>query len=195
MDTYLISLKLASLIAHPRRFLSEHSWIASSRFSIKKGNQLKSDHTIIRKSRIFIKGNNNVIELKKADIFNSTIHIAGSNNIIRIHDAVRLYNMNITIKKAQGCSIEIGETSHLGGGTAVCAGNGNYIHIGKNCMIAEDAEIWSSDTHFITINGEDLTNSKPILIKDHVWLGLAASTSPLSAPVYICSPSESSARP
>jgi acetyltransferase-like isoleucine patch superfamily enzyme len=79
--------------------------------------------------------------------------------------------MNIIIKKAQGSYIEIGAFTHLGGGTLVCAGNDNCIQIGESCMIAEDVDIWSSDTHVITIQGKDTPNSFPIIIGNHVWLG------------------------
>ena len=79
--------------------------------------------------------------------------------------------MNIVIKKARNSFIEIGAASHLGGGTVVCAGNDNHIRIGESCMIAEDVEIWNSDTHVITIQGKDVTNFRPIAIGNHVWLG------------------------
>lgn len=167
----MIILRFASLIGHPKRFLSEHSLTAFSKFSVKKGNLFKSDHSIIRKSKIIITGQNNSLELGKADVFNSTITVSGVNNRVLIHDGVRIYNTNITIKKAKGSHIEIGKDTHLGGGTVVCAGNNNSIEIGERCMIAEDVEIWNSDTHFVTISGNDLKNSEPISIHNHVWLG------------------------
>ena len=38
-------------------------------------------------------------------------------------------------------------------------------------MIAEGVDIWNSDTHVISINGKKLESYKPIVFKDHVWLG------------------------
>lgn len=171
MNRYLTKLRLASLIGHPKRFLNEHSLIVLSKFSIESGNDFKSNHSILRKCSITLVGKNNLVSLGKADVFNSSISIFGTNNSIWIQDGVRIYNTNIIIKKATGSHIRIGNDTHLGGGTVVCAGNENFIEIGEQCMIAEDVEIWSSDTHFITINGNELNNSKPISVHNHVWLG------------------------
>lgn len=171
MNRYLTKLRLASLIGHPKRFLKEHSLIVFSRFSIESGNVFKSNHSILRKCSIRLAGKNNLVSLGKADVFNSSISIFGVNNSIWIQDGVRIYNTNIIIKKATGSHIIIGNDTHLGGGTVVCAGNENFIDIGEQCMIAEDVEIWNSDTHFITIDGKELNNSKPISIQNHVWLG------------------------
>lgn len=38
-------------------------------------------------------------------------------------------------------------------------------------MIAENVEIWNSDTHVITYQGGYLNNDSPIQIHNHVWLG------------------------
>ncbi len=168
---YSFILHVISFLGHPQRFLESHSLIAFSKIKIKTNNVLKTDHTIIRRSTISVSGSNNVIVLGGADIFNSTITLWGTNTKLHIHDAARIYNMNIIIKKSVGGYIEIGKASHLGGGTIVCAGNDNYITIGDNCMIAENVDIWNSDTHVITFQGKDLDNAKPIRIQDHVWLG------------------------
>ena len=52
-------------------------------------------------------------------------------------------------------------------------GNSNSIVIGRECMFAENVEIWSSDTHPIfTKDSETIINpSKPVSIGNHVWLG------------------------
>lgn len=168
---YLFLLKVISLIGHPLLFLKEHALVAFSRIHIKKSNTLNLDYSIIRKSHIHIDGKNNLVDIKHADIFNSTIHIFGNECTLCINDSVRLYNVGITIKKAEGGRIEIGKDTHLGGGTIVCAGNRNIISIGESCMIAEDVEIWNSDTHIITFQGKDTTNARPIIIGNHVWLG------------------------
>lgn len=171
MDFYLTKLKIASLLGHPKQFLKEHTLSAFSRYSIKKGCLFKSNRSVIRKSKITIAGENCLLEIGESDVFNSSINIFGANNSIFVQDGVRIYNSNITIKKARNSHIIIGQGTHLGGGTIVCAGNENFIEIGEQCMIAEDVEIWNSDTHFITINGKELNNSKPVLIHNHVWLG------------------------
>jgi len=168
---YSLLLKAISFFGHPRRFLKSHSLIALSKIRITGNNILKTDHTIIRQCTISVSGNNNVVDLGQADIFNSAISISGTDTRLCIHDAARIYNMHIIIKNSVGGYIEIGSSTHLGGGTIVCAGNNNYITIGNNCMIAENVEIWNSDTHVITYQGGYLNNDSPIQIHNHVWLG------------------------
>ena len=168
---YHFLLKFLSALTHPKRFFRTHSIVAFSRLSVKGEGQLNTRRTVIRKSSIYVEGDNNSVDLQEADIYNSTIRVLGTGNTLRIHNAVRVYNTIITIKKAKGGYIDIAERTHIGGGTIVCAGDDNFISFGKDCMIAEDVEIWSSDTHVITIEGKDTANSRPIVIGDHVWLG------------------------
>ena len=167
---YLFFLNLLSLLTHPRFYLREHSLVAFSRLSLRGGGRLQTNRTVIRKSTISIEGNN-LINLRKADIFNSSIRVLGAGNTVHIHDAVRIYNTTIIIKKARGGYIEIGEGTHISGATIVCTGNGNYITIGKECAIAECVDIWNSDTHVITIQGQEQNNTAPIQIQDRVWIG------------------------
>lgn len=117
-----------------------------------------------------VSGERNSVIVDCADIFNSHIMIEGDDNHINIKGYTRIYNLNLIIKANHGL-IEIDEYTSFGGGTVVCAGAGNAIHIGKNCMIAEEVEIWNSDTHTIIVNGKELENCKSIILHDHVWLG------------------------
>lgn len=94
----------------------------------------------------------------------------GNNCHLTIHESAKIYNINLCIK-SNDCTVTIGNYSSFGGGNIVCAGDGNSILFGKNCMIAEGVDIWNSNTHVITVNGHDLENHKPIIIHDHVWLG------------------------
>ena len=163
-------LKLLSLFQHPRRLISEKSVIAASRFSVPKGNSFKTNHSRIKKSRVSVSGKRNSILVDCADLFNSHIVIEGNDNQIIIKGDTRIYNLHLIVKADHGL-VDINEHTSFGGGTVVCAGPGNAIYIGKNCMIAEEVEIWNSDTHTITVNGKELENCKPITIHDHVWLG------------------------
>lgn len=49
----------------------------------------------------------------------------------------------------------------------VCTEN---IFIGKDCLIAEHVHIRDSDSHSILIDNYNMT--KPIVIEDHVWIGV-----------------------
>ena len=163
-------LKLTAFILHPIKYCTSGAIIVGSRLRIQKGNSLHLDHTHVKKSDIFVYGTNTSIEFDNADIHNSTILVMGNNCRLTINNGAKVYNLHLAIK-SNDCIVTIGHNTSFGGGTVVCAGTGNSILFGNNCMIAEGVDIWNSDTHVITVKGEDLNNHKPITIRDHVWIG------------------------
>ena len=163
-------LKAIAFLSHPVRFCSDGSVILVSRLRIRKGNYLRTHHTDIKKSTLSISGNNNSLDICEADIYRSSISITGQNNRLSIGNNTKIYNLTLIIK-SDNCSVIIAEGTTFGGGNVICMGDGNSIHIGKHCMIAEGVDIWNSDTHIITIQGKAIDNHKPIAIHDHVWLG------------------------
>ncbi len=163
-------LKILAFFSHPARLFSEGSAIAFTRFHLQKGNVLRTCNSIIKKSKLSVIGNGNSIEIGKADLYRSVISIVGKNNRLIIGGSSRIYNLTLIIK-SDNSTITIGERTSFAGGHVVCAGESNSISFGKDCMIAEGVDIWNSDTHTITIQGEPLVNHKPITIQDHVWLG------------------------
>lgn len=163
-------INLLALFLHPRRLLSEKTVVAASRFSIQRGNKLKTSRSRIKKSKVSISGNGNSILVDGSDIFNSSFTIEGRDNQLIIKSGTRIFNLDLIIKANKGL-IFIDENTSFGGGTVVCAGDSNTIKIGKRCMIAEDVDIWNSDTHTILLHGEETVNCKPIQIHNHVWLG------------------------
>lgn len=163
-------LTLLSFFQHPRRLLKEKSVVVASRVSVPKKNRFKTDHSRIKKCRFTVLGARNSIVAEHADIYRSSIMIEGNDNQIIIEGNTRIYNLQVIIKSNNGL-IYIGEYTSFGGGTVVCGGDGNSITIGEKCMIAEGVEIWNSDTHVITYQGEHMNNDRPIQIHDHVWLG------------------------
>lgn len=163
-------LKILAFFRHPVRLFTDGSAIVCSRLQIRKGNVLQTSHSIIKKSKVSVVGNDNSIDIGKSDIYQSVISVTGRNNRLIIGDYTRIYNLTLIIK-SDNCSISIGDRTSFGGGQVVCAGEGNSISFGKDCMIAEGVDIWNSDTHIITIQGKPVENHKPITIQDHVWLG------------------------
>lgn len=79
----------------------------------------------------------------------------------------------------QGASIYVAQNARL-----VLKGNGfintqsqiecyNYIEIGANTIISDNVRIQDSDIHYIKNEGGcKKNNTAPILIGDHVWIGL-----------------------
>ncbi|CAH8282822.1 acetyltransferase-like isoleucine patch superfamily enzyme [Mariniflexile fucanivorans] len=71
------------------------------------------------------------------------------------------------------CSIIVGENTGLNTNRILVAGKSNYIKIGKECVFAENAEVWASDTHSILDlkTNRRINLDKPIIIGDYVWIG------------------------
>lgn len=74
-----------------------------------------------------------------------------------------------------GTKICVAENAKLKLGTGYINHNSNIecfkeIVIGKNVVISENVSIRDSDNH--TIVGNEGNESKPIIIEDHVWIGM-----------------------
>ena len=118
---------------------------------------------------ITIEGENNVLDLS-ASIYKTKIKIFGSNNKLIIH--AKYINFTELIIRGDNCTIEIGEGTTIGSGMIVCMGNHTSITIGNNAMLADNIDIWNSDTHPIFDDNNNLINpSSSISISDNVWLG------------------------
>lgn len=59
------------------------------------------------------------------------------------------------------------------GNCEFCVADGTEIRMGKNCMLARNVSIRTTDSHsLMSDNGEILNNPQNITIGNHVWLGL-----------------------
>ena len=66
--------------------------------------------------------------------------------------------------------LHFGQNVAITGRSSIIAGE--YIHIGNDCLISWDVQIMDTDFHkIININNTRCEYKKPIIIKDHVWIG------------------------
>lgn len=129
--------------------------------------------TLIR-CKFFATGTNNFIDIEEAYLSHSSLFIEGTNNTIRIGKNSSISDLRIIVK-GNNCHISIGDLSTFNGGRMVCSGENNGIFIGRDCMISDCVEIWSSDTHPIfDADGNIVNPSRPITIGDSVWIGTHA---------------------
>ncbi|WP_304323137.1 acyltransferase [Phocaeicola plebeius] len=143
-------------------------------FSIFKGtsqNKLILNGPTLKKCKISIEGQNNIIELQKSQHWKTNIQIIGNNNHISISPNVQT-NFTQIVLRGNNCKITIGSGTTFGGAYIVCMGENNFIKIGEECMFADSIEIWNSDTHPIYDLHGNITNpSAPVQIGNHVWCG------------------------
>ena len=125
----------------------------------------------LKNPSIKVSGLNNTIDIQSSFVSHSTININGNQNSLILKNGVKLRSGNIIIR-GDDCIIEIGEDTTFGGIRIVNAGKRTSIKIGRDCLFADQIELWASDTHNI-YNGENqiINKEKNITIGDKVWVG------------------------
>lgn len=73
-----------------------------------------------------------------------------------------------------GAKLEIGDHTYLN--CSVKINCNEHIHIGNNCAISDFVQILETDFHTITTDNNAKTNTIPIKIGDHVWIGRSVIT-------------------
>jgi acetyltransferase-like isoleucine patch superfamily enzyme len=122
------------------------------------------------KSNISIKGSKNAIHVENSDI-NATISIQGVGNKIHISKRVKLRKSTIIVR-GNNCSVFIGEGTTFGEIRIINVGKDNTVRIGKDCLFADNIELWASDTHSIyDSEGNFINAERPVIVRDNVWIG------------------------
>lgn len=135
-------------------------------------NNLNISNGYLSKTEIDVCGKGNMIKCDGGEIFNSQILIEGDNNFLTLADGAKVYNTNLRII-ANNSVVRIGKNTTIGSSVIVCMGYHNIVSVGENCMLADNIEIWNTDSHPIFAANSDtiLNSSKPIIIGNYVWIG------------------------
>ena len=135
------------------------------------GNTLTWTHTGFERSRIEVKGADNSIRIESATLSRCAISITGANNGLIVEPGVNLRSATIHIR-GNDCLIHIGSGTSFGGVRMVNVGEKNALLIGRDCLFADQIEIWAGDSHPIFDNDDRLINpAAPVHIGDTVWVG------------------------
>ncbi len=144
------------------------------RFSLKKNgvsNQFIFKKTSFMHTHIFLSGNENKVHSLCSQVTHSTISITGSRNTIFFDENTEIRGVNIIIR-GNNCLISIGKKTTIGGARFIHVGSDCSITIGDNCLLADNIEIWASDTHSIFDAQGNMSNEeKSIHIGNSVWIG------------------------
>lgn len=130
-------------------------------------------NSIIWKCKIISSGENNKIEFgSNVKLFNSIIIVNGNNSMVKIEGGRNISKSKFQLLDNNNKFIS-GRKTGYNQNRVVVAGHGNSIIVGDDCIFAENAEIWSSDTHSIIDSGSNrrINIDKPISIGNHVWIG------------------------
>lgn len=144
----LFRLRLAGSLS----MFNEGQIIACKIKVVGKNNSILFDNnTFIKRCSILIKGDN------------CTLDVRGGRQMVDSSFELLDSNTSISVKSNTGFNRN----------RIVVAGIGNRVDIGANCIFAEYAEVWASDTHSILdANTNTRINvDKPVKIGDKVWIG------------------------
>lgn len=81
--------------------------------------------------------------------------------------------MDIVVR-GDDCRVVLSDGVTIGRGcNMVVMGKNTIIRIGEDSMIADDVDIWATDSHPICdmSTGRVLNNSKSVILGTHVWVG------------------------
>ena len=143
-------------------------------------NEYSNGNKVICKSAnpgvidVLFSGSNNEITLNEGvSVKYVFAQFANDGGRIEI-DACR--GLTATILSSQNCKVKIGKGISTTSKVVIITAESTNVHIGSDCMIAEDVLIRTDDGHAIyDVNtGNRVNKSKDIHIGDHVWVGREA---------------------
>ena len=141
---------------------------------IDSGNRVQVNWAYGNRNNLFIvKGKNNTIK-SYGRMQSSNIRVIGNRNTIQIESNCKIFSSTFVVI-GNDCSITFQCGATCGKGCwFVVMGERHHISIGRDVMIADDVDMWASDSHAIfddNSEGEILNPSGDIDIKNHVWIG------------------------
>jgi acetyltransferase-like isoleucine patch superfamily enzyme len=128
-----------------------------------------------RKVNIEIKGNNNKIIIgKKSSLRDVKICIKGNNHTLCLGQNV-VFSGELWFED-ENCTIQIGENSTVEWAHIAVTEPNNKIAIGNDCMLSNEIQIRTGDSHSILNNltGQRINFAKNVFIGEHVWIGARA---------------------
>lgn len=129
----------------------------------------------LRKNKIKISGNNNVLYIGKNTILrDSNIFIKGNDNILYIGNDCVVNNTSIILDN-ENSEVRIGNKTSIAKAQIVSL-EPYMIKIGEDCMLSYDIEIRNTDSHKIydKTTNKRINEGNSISIGNHVWLGMRA---------------------
>ncbi|MBD5391685.1 hypothetical protein HDR66_02670 [bacterium] len=123
---------------------------------------------------ISVHGKNNTIEIdNKSAFFASAIDINANNSHIHIKNVKYLRNLIIHVYNGDNQNIVIDDGTSIEGAHIYLCGYASECHIGAECMLANNIQIWTADGHsVIDMKTQHVINATPckVTIGDRTWV-------------------------
>jgi len=122
------------------------------------------------KCKNYGKGNTVIIDAG-ASLKECAFFFKGNNNLLHIYSGCHFKGISFHFEN-DGSYIEIGEGTTMEPGCLLAAVEGKRIILGKDCMLSNDIQIRTTDSHSIFDSDGQRTNPEAdIMIGHHVWIG------------------------
>ena len=152
------------------------SWLRGTRYRVRgPGHQITTRNARLDHTTIEIAGRNCRLSLGTgAYLRNCSIKLEGDGAELHVGDNCRLRNARL-VSEDNGSRLVIGHKTSMTGPTLVSE-EGGLVQLGRDCMIAQHAEVRNSDSHSILdgTTGARLNPAADVVVGDHVWIGLGA---------------------
>ena len=156
------------------KFIARNALLWNVKISCQEKAGIELKNAYIHKTKIKMVGQGHKISVK-GRIYNSEIEVHGRNNKLIFEEESEMHDTTIIVR-GNDLLFYIGKNSRMGGGRIVIMGQSNKITIGINCMLSDQLQLWSTDSHPIyDADMKVLNPSSPIIINDGVWIGSCAT--------------------
>lgn len=147
-----------------------------NKIRIKGQSKLLMQSALLKKTNIYIEGDQNVVEIRNLTKMNgSSIFIKGNKNKIIIDERNGLEECGLWLED-DGNEIQIGVHNRFFKNTHLAALEGTKIIIGEDGLFAPGVEMRTSDSHSILdMDGKRLNPAKDIHVGNHVWIGAGSA--------------------
>lgn len=152
------------------------SWLYRFLYGTRKkikgtGNQVLLQGSFLKKCKIEIFGDDNVIEIGERCVFqNCHFYIRGNHNRIRIGEECKCAELEIWVEDDSN-QTSIGHNTRVTGRTHLAVTEGKTLQIGDRCLLANGITMRTGDSHSIFTQDKRRCNyAEDIRIGAHVWI-------------------------
>lgn len=171
MKKYLLSILTYICALFKNKCTIKKSIYILNHTQINDSCSIKIFNSYMSRLKIRLEGENNQIINEGSTIIRGELLVFGNNNSIEIKKDCYLANIRIVVR-GNNCKVAIGDAVTCGSAYIACMGQNKNIIIEDDCMLAENIDVWATDSHPIYDEDGLLINpSKSIHIGKHVWLG------------------------
>ncbi len=175
MKKYLLSILTYICALFKNKCTIKKSIYILNHTQINDSCRIEVFNSYMSRLKIRLEGENNQIINEGSTIIRGELFIFGKNNSIKIMKDCYLANIRVIVR-GNNCKVIIGNGVTCGCVYIACMGENTNIIIGDDCMLAEDIDLWATDSHPIYDCNYNLINpSKSIYIGKHVWIGKGVS--------------------